>query len=373
MKMKTLEYRGFNSTLDLRTADGNEWIFEGYAVTWNTIDDYRTTFKRGAFKKTISERGKHIKILWNHDSDEPIGKIVELREDDIGLFIRGLLTEGVTKAADVYHNLKAGVIDTLSFGFIPLQKKAADKDGVVCITEVKLYEISPVTFEANSTAVITDVRTKEDSSNQENKEGRSEDFGETVNESLLAKEGYLLFDALCETLQDIWWNNDDKEDIVSKQDKVIAEFHAAYLKWSSGYIDKFWSERKTALARNDLAKAFVLELKDSLEVMSSNTSFTIKEIKALSSGKILTKESRKKLVELPEPIRAAHQKERCKVVESLCDELRVGGFSVAESQRFSSLLRLRDIQKREDVLSFPNISNNIISELVKIRGSINQE
>ena len=71
--MKAIEYRNFNSASDIRAiGDKDEWTFEGYAVTWGTIDDYNSTFRKGSFRKTITERGNRIKVLWNHNIDEPI-------------------------------------------------------------------------------------------------------------------------------------------------------------------------------------------------------------------------------------------------------------------------------------------------------------
>jgi len=363
--MKVIEYRYFDPSSDIRAIGGkDEWTFEGYVVTWDTIDDYNSTFKRGSFKKTITERGTRIKVLWNHDTDEPIGKIVEIREDKKGVFVKGILTEGVSKASDVYKNLRAGVIDTLSFGFIPLQKKTT-KDGVLEITEVKLFEVSPVTFEANETAVITDVRSedmeeKEVEKEVEKKEIRSEDFSETLNDAELGRKGYMLIDSLSETLWDIWYSNDDKDTIIAKQDKAISEFHAKYLKWASEFMSNFWEERKTAMAINGLSKSFYVEMNDPLEKISSRTSFTMDELKELSSGKILNIDSRKKLVELPKSIRSAHQKERGKVVEALCCELRNGGFSDAEKVRLSALLGVVDetVENGDAVL-------NLIKELRK--------
>lgn len=354
--MKTIEYRNFNPASDIRAiGDKDEWTFEGYAVTWGTIDDYNSTFRKGSFRKTITERGNRIKVLWNHDTDEPIGKIIEICEDKQGLFVKGILTEGVSKAVDVYKNLRAGVINTLSFGFIPLQKKTT-KDGILEITEVKLFEVSPVTFEANETAVITDVR----SDNMEEKEVRSEEFSETLNDNVIRTMGYKITDALIDTLWDIWYGNDNKDEIITKSDEAISEFHAEYLRWASDYMENFWEERKTAMAVNGLSKSFYVEMTETIEEISSRTSFTKDELKKLSSGKILNIESRKKLVELPKNIRSAHQAERSKVVDALCSELRNGGFSNAEKKRFSSLMGIVD----EEVESSDAVLN-LIKELRK--------
>lgn len=350
---KDIEFFNFNTILSVR-GEGEEYIFEGYAVTWDSIDSYDTTFRAGAFKKTISERGDRIKVLWNHNSDEPIGKIIEIREDKKGLFVRGKLTEGVNKADDVYKNLKAGVIDTLSFGFMPLQSKKGD-NGIRQITEVKLYEVSPVTFEANPTAQITDVREEEGK--------RAEDFDESLEYIELIGQGNEILDALNLTLGDIWWT-DDTDTLIPKIDVALSDFHSAYLQWAKDYVAEFWETRKFAMSKNELSKTF-LEMDESVEKMSSRTAFTANELKTLSKGDILPKESRNKLVELPESVRSAHQKERSKVVETLCDELRIGGFGEAEKTRFSALLGLREYGEKE-----VRKSVSVFSTLTKIRQNI---
>jgi len=146
---------------------------------------------------------------------------------------------------------------------------------------------------------------------------------------------------LHETIWDIWWM-DDRDSVISKLDIALSKFHSAYLAWAKSYVDKFWETRKLAMSKNDLSKAFISENTESIEVMSQETSFTIDELKALSSGNILPKESRGKLTELPESIRSAHQQERSRVVEALCDELRIGGFSEAQKVRFNALLGLKE-------------------------------
>lgn len=377
IKDESVEYRQFQPIIDFRETDNGEWIFEGYIVTWDSIDDYNSTFKPGAFKKTIAERGDRIKVLWNHNTDEPIGKLIEIREDKKGVFVRAKLTEGVVRADDVYKNLKAKVIDTLSFGFTVLQSKMIE--AIRHITEVKLYEISPVTFEANDTAIITNVRdtdgakVKAEAENKRAKaaaeEKRDEDFKKSLENITMYAAGYQIMDALYETIYDIWWNNEDVDTVVAKLDAAISKFHSAYLQWASKYMAKFWEERKIGIngvldeKRNDLAKAFASEIEDSLEIVSSRTSFKVEELKTLSEGRILPKESRNKLVELPEALRSAHQKERSKVVETLCDELRVGGFSDAERIRFSALLGFTEDRNLD--------SAEAISELlIKIREKI---
>ena len=67
--------------------------FSGYAAVFDTVDDGGDVIEKGAFTKTIAENFDRIKILSQHqDFDLPIGKPLELREDDKGLFIRAKIS-----------------------------------------------------------------------------------------------------------------------------------------------------------------------------------------------------------------------------------------------------------------------------------------
>jgi len=171
-------------------------------------------------------------------------------------------------------------------------------------------------------------------------------------------------EALYITLSDIWWESDEGE-VISKLDVALSQFHAAYLTWAKDYTARFWETRKLAMAKNDLSKAFITAETRSIEVMSQETSFTAAELKTLFSGDILPKESRNKLVELPEEIRSAHQKIRSKAVETLCDELRVGGFNEAEKMRFNALLGLEEKKETPSVIS-------PVDQLANIRKTLNK-
>lgn len=143
------------STGEVR-ATGDDGEFEGYIAVWGTVDTYNSEFRPGAFDKTLRERGDRIKVFFNHQM--LVGKPLEIREDDYGVFVRGKLNLNVGAAADVYSFMKDGTLDTLSFGFKTVRQQYVR--GVRQITEVKLFEFGPVVFEANPQAQITNVRSE---------------------------------------------------------------------------------------------------------------------------------------------------------------------------------------------------------------------
>jgi len=166
-------------TVEIR-ADGDTPGISGYASHFNSIDSYGTAMKRGAFAKTIADRGSRIPVLHNHWTDTVIGKPTELREDDNGLYFNAEIVEETQAGAEVMALLRKGVPLGMSFGFETLKsrpieegdqldwsmapdyfKRDENRGEVRVIEEVRLWEISVVTFPANEMATINDVRAAE--------------------------------------------------------------------------------------------------------------------------------------------------------------------------------------------------------------------
>ncbi len=350
-------------------AVGDDGIFEGHAVVWGVVDSKGTRFLKGSFTKTLAERSDEIKILNQHIIKEPIGKPLEMREDDIGLFVRGQLTEGVTEADQMRIKIDKELIDSLSIGFNITKSKP--NGAVTDITEAKLFEFSPVTFPSNPEAKILNYRS-EDFAQPDNDpvtsdgdaddpnirqddppdnnvipipQVRATDFGDTVKAEELWGRRWLLMDSLSITLSDIWWSDGDKQELIAMADTAIADFHRQYLSFMDEFIENFWEQRHEVMADKELGSIVNYELRkadETVETMASKTSFTVDELRALSRGQLMPLESRQKLAELSESIQAAHQEKRNMTMESLCNELRSGGVKPAEAARLKALLSLND-------------------------------
>ena len=153
MERKTLKF-------EVKDIDESDGTFTGYASTFTSVpDSYGDVVDKGAFKKTIKENNSRIKILWNHSVMEPIGKPVEMYEDDTGLLVKGKLTLGVQRAKETLALMKDGVINEMSIGYDTITEQIVK--GVRHLKEVKLYDVSPVTFAANPSAMILDVKAVE--------------------------------------------------------------------------------------------------------------------------------------------------------------------------------------------------------------------
>lgn len=131
--------------------------FSGYAAVFGNIDDGGDIIEKGAFSKTIKEDFSRIKILSQHDdSDLPIGKPIELREDDKGLYIRGKISD-TQRGRDIRTLLKDGVLNELSIGYDALIFDI-DAQGIRHLKEIRLWEISIVMWAMNDQAKIDEVK-----------------------------------------------------------------------------------------------------------------------------------------------------------------------------------------------------------------------
>lgn len=139
--------------------EDGEWKISGYATVFGNRNSYGFQIRKGAYSKVLAEDA-NPKMFFNHDSwNLPIGKWTELKEDEIGLKVEGVLTKGVSKAEDIYHAVKAGTVDGLSVG---IAWKAADEveleDGTIEVTMIaRLTEISVVTYPSDGKARVTQV------------------------------------------------------------------------------------------------------------------------------------------------------------------------------------------------------------------------
>ena len=138
--------------------DGDDRIVEGYASTFGNVDRGGDIVVKGAFTKTIVERMGQVKVLNQHF--EPIGKAIEMREDDHGLWVKFRISK-TTIGDDVLTLLRDGVLDSLSIGF-EIVRSEFDESGNRLLLEVKLFEFSVVTFPMNEEALITAVKNAHD-------------------------------------------------------------------------------------------------------------------------------------------------------------------------------------------------------------------
>ncbi|UDF33510.1 UNVERIFIED_ORG: HK97 family phage prohead protease [Shinella sp. XGS7] len=153
-------------------ADEKEMLFEGYGAVFGNVDSYGDVIAKGAFKATIREAkasGQWPYMLLQHggwgmtaDDMTPIGVWTDMEEDDTGLYLKGKLAPTV-RGIEMYTLMgmkPRPAINGLSIGYIPVRWKnrSAPDEPRRTLEEVKLMEISPVTFPANTKARVQGVK-----------------------------------------------------------------------------------------------------------------------------------------------------------------------------------------------------------------------
>ena len=133
--------------------------FSGYASVFGEVDLGKDQVERGAFRKSLSQRGAEgVRMLFQHDPSEPIGAWKTIREDSRGLYVEGVLADGVARAGEVRQLIRNGALDGLSIGFRTVRARTDAKSGVRRILEADLWEISIVTFPMLPSARVQNIK-----------------------------------------------------------------------------------------------------------------------------------------------------------------------------------------------------------------------
>jgi uncharacterized protein len=128
--------------------------FTGIAAVYHSIDLGGDRIEPGAFTRTIAA-SKVFPLLWQHQSDNPIGTVT-VTDSREGLLVSGQLLMDLDEAKRAYTLIKAKVIKGLSIGFETIQDSV--EDGVRQLKEIRLWEVSIVTFPMNLDATIGSVK-----------------------------------------------------------------------------------------------------------------------------------------------------------------------------------------------------------------------
>ena len=142
-------------------AVGSDGSIEGYGSVFGVEDTWADIVASGAFSATIKAHkasGTMPAMLRQHDSDEPIGVWTEMTEDANGLMLKGRLCLDAEQGKAAHALLKMGAINGLSIGFVTKAYEYDTKTDVRTITELDLWEVSLVTFPANTLARVTSVK-----------------------------------------------------------------------------------------------------------------------------------------------------------------------------------------------------------------------
>ena len=158
---KHVERRAFAAELRVVREEGKKPVIRGHAAVFNALSEdlggFRELIAPGAFKNAIPR--DDVRALFNHDSNLILGRsrpgqanTLRMVEDDTGLAIE-IDPPDTQYARDLMVSMERGDITQMSFGFSVTkggQKWEENSDGTHkrTLTEVRLYDVSPVTFPA---------------------------------------------------------------------------------------------------------------------------------------------------------------------------------------------------------------------------------
>lgn len=145
--------------LNDETPIDNNGEFTGYAAVFGSEDLEGEIISQGAFDKSLGQRpAEEVRLLYQHDTHQPIGRWLEISEDDYGLYVRGQILREIERGEDVYQLVRVGILSGLSIGYQTIRSTAHPNRNSRRIgrrlVEVDLWEISLVTFPMHPAATI---------------------------------------------------------------------------------------------------------------------------------------------------------------------------------------------------------------------------
>lgn len=112
-------------------------MIAGYASIFDTPDSDGDTVQPGAYLATLDDYTPSM--LWNHDSNKPLGGWTRITEDTKGLWAAGFITDPST-----IELIEEGVLTALSIGY-KVRLVEHPPSGGRLLHRVELIEISLVT------------------------------------------------------------------------------------------------------------------------------------------------------------------------------------------------------------------------------------
>jgi len=141
-----MEHKIFNLT-GFKALDEEHGIFEAIVAAFGNVDRGGDKILPGAFKASLERwktKRRPIPVIFAHEWDNldaHIGQVVEAKEVDEGLYVKGQLEMDEPFAKRVWKKMAQGVLAEFSFAYDAV--KEAIVDGVRELREVELLEVGP--------------------------------------------------------------------------------------------------------------------------------------------------------------------------------------------------------------------------------------
>lgn len=141
------------SVLEIKEFDDEKRRITGIATTPKTDRAGDIVMPEGA------EYTLPIPLLWQHDSRQPIGHVIEAKVSKKGIEIVAEIAQGVHEDIDrAWKYIKAGLVRGLSIGFRGLEMEQIPNSWGVIFERWAWLELSAVTIPANEEATIQTIK-----------------------------------------------------------------------------------------------------------------------------------------------------------------------------------------------------------------------
>ena len=159
-----MERRTSTVSLEIRASadEPAATMIVGYAAMFNQMSDdlggFREVIAPGAFTKALDD---DVRALFNHDANIVLGrtrsKTLRISQDEKGLAIE-IDPPATAAAAALMESIRRGDISQMSFGFQTIKDKwemNSSGEPLRTLLEVRLFDVSPVTYPAYSQTEVT--------------------------------------------------------------------------------------------------------------------------------------------------------------------------------------------------------------------------
>jgi HK97 family phage prohead protease len=151
-----------NFPIEITAADTNKRTISGKIVTWD--EQGSTSAGLTVFEKDSIDFSKPVKLLLEHQTTKPLGKLIDITATDSGLEATFRLAK-TFRADDALEEAATGLRDGFSVGVKINEWK--NEEGVLRIKSSTLQEVSLVTDPAIDSARVAEVAASETTENSE--------------------------------------------------------------------------------------------------------------------------------------------------------------------------------------------------------------
>jgi len=148
-----MKHKAFSA--EFKALDDKAGIFEAIVAVFNNVDRGGDKIIPGAFKRTLAEwkeKDRPIPVVFAHqwdNLDAHIGQVLEAKETDEGLYVKGQLDIEEPFAEKVWKKMKSGLLAEFSFSYDVIEggyvEKTEDgsKQHFYELRDLDLWEVGP--------------------------------------------------------------------------------------------------------------------------------------------------------------------------------------------------------------------------------------